>query len=140
MTGPDAFDDTADDHEQFETQPVARDVDVAASRRWTSTERLPGTPSTNRSTWDVTPIPEDRRFVHEPSDDVFDSTTRPAVFRRGWTAGRHAAGEADTLDGQRETRDPDVGVSRRFRPWCEHYRGSTAVGRRWTDAAAKRNR
>ena len=42
----------------------------------------------------VTPVPEDRVLVHEPSGTAFDSPTQLAVFHRGWTAAS-AAGEED---------------------------------------------
>ena len=43
----------------------------------------------------VTPVPEDRVLVHEPSGTTFDSTTQLAVFHRGWTAGRDADAEGE---------------------------------------------
>jgi hypothetical protein len=36
----------------------------------------------------VTPVPEHRVLVHEPSGTTFDSTTQLAVFHRGWTTAR----------------------------------------------------
>jgi len=38
----------------------------------------------------VTPIPNERVLVHEPSDEAFDSILQLAVFHRGWTAARDA--------------------------------------------------
>ena len=43
----------------------------------------------------VTPVPEDRVLVHEPSATIFDSTRQLAVFHRGWTAGRDADAEGE---------------------------------------------
>ncbi len=43
----------------------------------------------------VTPVPEDRVLVHEPSGTAFDSTTQLAVSHRGWTAVRDTDAEAE---------------------------------------------
>jgi len=43
----------------------------------------------------VTPVPEDRVLVHEPSGTSFDSARQLAVFHRGWTAGRDADVEGE---------------------------------------------
>ncbi|QCS44458.1 hypothetical protein [Natrinema versiforme] len=43
----------------------------------------------------VTPIPEGRVLVHEPSGTAFDSITQLAVCHRGWTAARDADAEAE---------------------------------------------
>jgi len=43
----------------------------------------------------VTPVPEDRVLVHEPSGTAFDSSTQLAVFHRGWTAACDADEEAE---------------------------------------------
>jgi len=43
----------------------------------------------------VSPVPESKVLVHEPSGAAFDSSTQLAVFHRGWTAGRDADGEAE---------------------------------------------
>ena len=92
MTGPDTFDDTSDDHEQFETELVAQDMD--ASRVPTADideETARHMVNVLVDAGRVTPVPGDRVFVHEPSGGVFDSITQLAVFHRGWTAGRHTA-------------------------------------------------
>lgn len=46
----------------------------------------------------VGPVPGDRLFVPDPSDDVFDSITRIAAFYRGSTPGRHTAEGATDRD------------------------------------------
>lgn len=95
MTGSDTFDDTTDDHEQFETELLAQDmgsgrvstadIDETTARRMVNELIEMGR---------VTPVPEDRVFVHEPSGGVFESITQLAVFHQGWTAGLGTA-EAD---------------------------------------------
>lgn len=99
MTGPDAFDDTTDDHNQFETELLAQDMDASSVPTADIDEGIA------RHTVDelvdagrVTPVPGDRVFVHEPSGGVFDSITQLAVFHRGWTAGRHTAEEDENLN------------------------------------------
>jgi hypothetical protein len=96
MPSPDPHDDTSADHEQFEKAQLAQDRDAAN----VATADVDGT--TARGQVDklieadvVTPIPEDRVLVHEPSGTAFDSTTQLAVFHRGWTAGRDADGEGE---------------------------------------------
>jgi exodeoxyribonuclease VII large subunit len=42
----------------------------------------------------VTPVPDQRALVHEPSGEAFDSITQLAVFHRGW----QAATDVDTED------------------------------------------
>lgn len=89
MTRPDAIDDASDDHERFETELVAQDRDANRGSTADLDERAAhhlviglvdaGT---------VTPIPERRVLVHEPSGGVFDSIVQLAVFHRGWTAAR----------------------------------------------------
>jgi hypothetical protein len=96
MAGPDRFDDTSTDHEQLETELLAQDRDAAN----VATADVDG--KTARGQVDkliegdiVTPIPEDRVLVHEPSGTAFDSTTQLAVFHRGWTAGRDGDTEGE---------------------------------------------
>ena len=88
MTDPDAFDDTADDPEQFETELLAQDIDAERVSTADIDEE------TARCLVDelidvgrVIPVPEYRVFVHEPSGRAFESITQLAVFHRGWTAG-----------------------------------------------------
>ncbi|MFC7251706.1 hypothetical protein ACFQJ5_18035 [Halomicroarcula sp. GCM10025324] len=69
MDDPDPHDDTSADYEQFETELLDADV--------------------------VTPVPEDRVLVHEPSGTAFDSPTQLAVFHRGWTTACDADEEAE---------------------------------------------
>ena len=96
MAGPDPHDDTSADHEQLETELLAQDRDAA------SVTTADVDDATARSLVDdlidadvVTPVPEDRVLVHEPSGTTFDSATQLAVFHRGWTAGRDADAEGE---------------------------------------------
>ena len=94
MPGPDPHDDTSRDYEQFEKALLAQDRDAAGG----DTADIDD-PTAQRMVNDlidadvVTPVPEDRVLVHEPSGTAFDSTTQLAVFHRGWTAGRDADAE-----------------------------------------------
>ena len=96
MPGPDPHDDTSRDYEQFEKEQLAQDRDAAGA----DTADVDDT--TALSLVDdlidadvVTPVPEDRVLVHEPSGTTFDSATQLAVFHRGWTAGRDADAESE---------------------------------------------
>jgi len=96
MPDPDPHDDTSADYEQFEKAQLAQDRDAAG----VDTADIDDTMA--RSLVDdlvdadvVTPIPEDRVLVHEPSGTAFDSATQLAVFHRGWTAARDADEEAE---------------------------------------------
>ena len=91
----DPHDDTSADHEQFEKALLAQDRDA------TGVDTADVDDATARSLVDdlidadaVTPVPEDRVLVYEPSDTSFDSATQLAVFHRGWTAGRDADAES----------------------------------------------
>ncbi|MFC4360234.1 hypothetical protein ACFO0N_19985 [Halobium salinum] len=91
MTGPDVFDDTADDHERLETELLAQDRDAAR----VSTADIDETTAqqiVNDLVDDVvvTAVAEQRVLVHEPSGEAFDSIRQLAVFHRGWTAGLNA--------------------------------------------------
>lgn len=95
MTGPDAFDDTADDYERLETELLAQDRDAArvstADVDETTAQQL-----VNDLVDDsvVTAVPDQRVLVHEPSGEAFSSISQLAVFHRGWMAARDA-GEED---------------------------------------------
>lgn len=96
MPGPDPHDDTSADYEQFEKVPLAQDRDAAGVDTADIDE------ATARGLVDdlidadiVTPVPEDRVLVHEPSGAAFDLSTQLAVFHRGWTAGRDTDAEAE---------------------------------------------
>ncbi|WP_148414631.1 hypothetical protein [Haloferax sp. KTX1] len=96
MATPDPHDDTSADYEQFEKELLAQDRDAAR----VDTSDVDDT--TARSLVDdlidvgvVTPVPEDRVLVHEPSGTTFDSPTQLAVFHRGWAAARAADGEGE---------------------------------------------
>jgi hypothetical protein len=87
MNEPDPRDDTSRDYERFETEQLARDQDAAS----VSTGDLDDETASNLGdelldAGIVTPVPEARVLVHEPSDTAFDSTTQLAVFHRGWTS------------------------------------------------------
>jgi hypothetical protein len=96
MPGPDPHDDTSRDYERFEKEQLAQDRDAARM----DTADIDD-PTAQRLVSDlvdppvVTPVPEDRVLVHEPSGTAFDSTTQLAVFHRGWTANRDADAEAE---------------------------------------------
>jgi len=96
MTGPDAFDDTADDHERLETELLAQDRDAArvstADVDETTARQLV---SDLVDDGVVTAVAEQRVLVHEPSGEAFDSIRQVAVFHRGWSAAR----DADEGDG-----------------------------------------
>ncbi|WP_058827880.1 hypothetical protein [Haloferax sp. Q22] len=94
MPSPDSHDDTSADHEQFEKAQLAQDRDAG------SVDTADVDDMTARGLVDdlidadvVTPVPDERILVHEPSGTAFDSTTQLAVFHRGWTAGRDADAE-----------------------------------------------
>ena len=94
MTGPDILDDTTDDYERLETELVAQDWDAArvatADIDETTARRLVGELIEVDA---VTPIPDQRILVHEPSGEAFESITQLAVFHRGWQAATDADAE-----------------------------------------------
>ncbi|WP_188424907.1 hypothetical protein [Haloferax sulfurifontis] len=88
MPGTDALDDASADHERFEAELVAQDQDAARVVVADIDER--GAHSLVNDLVDddvVTPIPDERVLVHDPSDEAFDSILQLAVFHRGWTTG-----------------------------------------------------
>ncbi|SEP03424.1 hypothetical protein SAMN05216388_102823 [Halorientalis persicus] len=95
MSGPDRYDDTADDHERFEAELLAQDRDA----RSPSTADLDDETARQLirellDTGTVTPVVDQRLLVHEPSGTAFESMQQLAVFHTGWTAARDT-GEAD---------------------------------------------
>ena len=94
MTGPDAFDDTAADHERLETELLAQDRDAArpltADVDETTAQQLVSDLVDDGL---VRAVAEQRVLVHEPSGEAFNAIRQLAVFHRGWTAGRDAAEE-----------------------------------------------
>lgn len=91
MFGPDTHDDTADDHERFERELLAQDRDA----RRPSTADLDDETAQEvvRNLLDagtVTPVVDERVFVHEPSGAAFESLWQLAVFHEGWTAAADA--------------------------------------------------
>jgi hypothetical protein len=95
MSGPDRYDDTADDHERFERELLAQDRDT----RRVSTADLDGETAQDLvrellDTGTVTPVVDERVLVHEASGTAFESMWQLAVFHEGWTAAVDA-GEGD---------------------------------------------
>jgi len=96
MPGPDPHDDTSRDYEQFEKEQLAQDRDAAEADTADVDDTTARSLVENLIDADVvTPVPEDRVLVHEPSGTTFDSATQLAVFHRGWTAGRDTDAEAE---------------------------------------------
>ncbi|SEQ01616.1 hypothetical protein [Natrinema salaciae] len=96
MPGPDPHDDTSTAYEQFEKAQLAQDrdtagVDTAAVDDATAQRQVSDLADADV----VTPVPEDRILVHEPSGTAFDSSTQLAVFHRGWTARCDADAEGE---------------------------------------------
>ena len=92
MPGTDALDDISVDHERFEAELVAQDQDAARVAVADIDERRAHSLVNDLVDDDVvTPIPDERVLVHEPSDETFDSILQLAVFHRGWTAARDTA-------------------------------------------------
>ena len=96
MADPNPHDDTSADYEQFEKALLAQDRDAAG------VDTADIDDATARRLIDdlidadvVTPVPEDRVLVHEPSGAAFDLSTQLAVFHRGWTAGHDTDAEAE---------------------------------------------
>ena len=96
MADPDPHDDTSADYEQFEKALLAQDCDAAG------VDTADTDDATARRLVDdlidadvVTPVPEDRVLVHEPSGAAFDLSTQLAVFHRGWTGGRDTDAETE---------------------------------------------
>jgi len=95
MTEPDIIDDTTGDYDRLETELVAQDRDASrvatADIDEATARRLVGELVEDDV---VTPIPDQRVLVHEPSGKPFVSITQLAVFHRGWQAASDA-GEED---------------------------------------------
>lgn len=96
MDDLDPHDDTSADYEQLETELLAQDQDAARAK----TVDIDDATANNvvsglLDAGVVTPVPEDRVLVHEPSDTAFDSTIQLALFHRGWTAAREATAQGE---------------------------------------------
>ena len=90
MAGPDPH-DTSVDHEQLETELLAQHRDAASVATADVDDETARRLIDDLIDADVlTPVPEDRILVHEPSGTPFDSSTPLAVFHRGWAARRDA--------------------------------------------------
>jgi hypothetical protein len=94
MTGQDIINDTTGDYDRLETELVAQDRDASrvatADIDETTARRLVGDLVEDDV---VTPIPDQRVLVHEPSSTPFESITQLAVFHRGWRAATDADAE-----------------------------------------------
>lgn len=95
MTGPDRYDDASRDYERFEAELIAHDQDTAqvATDDVNETEAqqvIADLIEAGR----VTPVPEHRVLVHEPSDTAFESIQQLALFHQGWMAARTGDGES----------------------------------------------
>ncbi|WP_128904632.1 hypothetical protein [Halorubrum amylolyticum] len=96
MTGPDILDDTTGDYDRLETELVAQDRDAARVAAADVDERSARRLVDELIEGDVvTPIPDHRILVHEPSSKPFESITQLAVFHRGWQAATDADAEDD---------------------------------------------
>ncbi|MCF2165464.1 hypothetical protein [Halobacterium salinarum] len=94
MIGPDILDDTTDDYERLETELVAQDRDAARYSTADINERTARKLASDLvDDGVVTPVPDQRVLVHEPSGEAFDSITQLAVFHRGWRAAVDAEGD-----------------------------------------------
>jgi len=94
MADPDPHDDTSADHEQLEAELLVQDRD-AASVATTDIDEATARRLVGDLLEDdvVTPIPDQRILVHEPSSKPFESITQLAVFHRGWQAATDADAE-----------------------------------------------
>ena len=94
MSGQDTIDDTTSDYDRLETELVAQDRDASrvatADIDEATARRLVGDLVEDDV---VTPIPDHRILVHEPSSKPFESITQLAVFHRGWQAATDADAE-----------------------------------------------
>ncbi|MDF9747910.1 hypothetical protein [Natrinema salsiterrestre] len=96
MANPNPRDDTSADYEQFERTLLAQDRDATSVTTADVDDATAQHLVSELIDADVvTPIPEDRVLVHEPSGAAFDSTTQLAVFHRGWTAVRDTDSEGE---------------------------------------------
>ena len=84
------------DYEQFEQAQLAKDRDAAGVDTADVDDATVQNLVSELIDADVvTPVPEDRVLVHEPSGTAFDSSTQLAIFHHGWTAGRDADAEGE---------------------------------------------
>ncbi|GAB3421872.1 hypothetical protein GCM10027435_26080 [Haloparvum alkalitolerans] len=96
MSRLDLHNDTSADYEQFERTQLAKDRDTAGGDTADIDDATAQRLVSDLADADVvTPVPENRALVHEPSGATFDSVTQLAVFHRGWTAGRDADREGE---------------------------------------------
>lgn len=87
MTRPDAFATASADHERFEIELIAQDRDtdhITTADVDDETARHLVSDLVDEAI--VTPVPDERMLVHEPSGEAFHSITQLAVVHRGWTA------------------------------------------------------
>ena len=96
MANPDSHDDTSADYEQFEKELLAQDRDVTGVDTADIADTTVQSQINELLDADVvTPVPEDRVLVHEPSGTAVESPTQLAVFHRGWMAACDADEEAE---------------------------------------------
>ncbi|QLD90368.1 hypothetical protein HWV07_15520 [Natronomonas salina] len=92
----DPHDDTSADYEQLETELLAQDQDAARAKTVDiADEAANNMVSDLLDAGVVTPVPEARVLVHEPSGTAFDSTIQLAMFHQGWTAAREADAQGE---------------------------------------------
>jgi hypothetical protein len=90
------YDDTTDDYERLEKELLAQDRDRTRVVTADLDRGTAGRLVNDLVDGDVvTPVPDERVLVHEPSGEAFNSILQLAVFHRGWTAVR------DTDDNKR---------------------------------------
>ena len=93
MTGPTLFNDTSNDHKQFEAEQLAQDHDAARQTADLTDTAARHLVNDLVDEGVVTPVAERRVLVHDPTGEAFDSITQLAVFHRGWTATHDADAE-----------------------------------------------
>lgn len=89
MPGLDPRDDASTDDDRFERRRLAADRDAASVRTADIDDATAQAPVSELIDADVvTPVPEQRVLVHEPSGAPFETATHLAMFHRGWLAAR----------------------------------------------------
>lgn len=93
---PGPHDDTSAEYEQFETKLLAQDRDITGVNTVDIDDTTAQSQINELLGADVvTPVPEDRVLVHQPSGTAVDSPMQLTVFHRGWTAACDADVEDD---------------------------------------------
>jgi hypothetical protein len=87
MTEDNVYDDTTDDYERLEKELITQDRDRTRVMTADLDRGIAGRLVNNLvDDGAVTPVPDERVLVHEPSGEAFNSILQLAVFHRGWTA------------------------------------------------------